>query len=268
MGIFMTENKRGPWSASEKQYIAEQCSKMTAKEISLALQRNHTAVSNYIKQNHASSFTETARSAEYDIKNSPIWRDLENQFSKDELNMFLFHWGRIISQFRDDVYPTEEMQVVDTIKLELLMNRCLSQQQKCVDDIRLLENQLLFERGQEQKNIQEIGNLERQIAILRAAQESLNTDYQNMLKKKNDILKEMKATRDARIKHLESNRNNVYALLKQMVENKEMRSRLGLEMEKMRLAANAEYERLSEYHVYADGQADQPFLTPENVLNE
>ena len=264
----MTENKRGPWSKEEKQYIAENCANMTAIELAGKLQRNADAVSSYIKNNHASSFTETARTAEYDIKNSPMWGDLERQFTKDELNMFLFHWGRIISQFRDDVYPTEEMQVIDTIKLEILMNRCLSQQQKCMDDIRWLESQLIFERGQEQKNVVEIGSLERQIALLRAAQESLNSDFQNMLKKKNDILKDMKATRDARIKHLESNKNNVYALLKQMVENKDLRIRLGLDMEKMRLAANAEYERLSEYYVYDDGEADQPFLTPENVLED
>ena len=30
-----------------------------------------------------------------------------------------------MSQFKDDVTPTEEMQVVDLIKLELLMNRSL-----------------------------------------------------------------------------------------------------------------------------------------------
>lgn len=264
----MSENKRGPWSAEEKQYIAEKAANMTAVEIAAHLKRNSEAVATYIKKNHASSFTETARSAEYDIKNSPVWRDLESQFTKDELNMFLFHWGRIISQFRDDVYPTEEMQVIDTIKLEILMNRALGQQQKCMDDIRGIEAQLLWERAQESRNVAEIANLERQIGILRAAQESLNTDFQNMLKKKNEILKEMKATRDARIKHLESNKNNVYALLKQIVENKEMRIRMGVDMEKMRLAANAEYERLSEYYVYDNGEADQPFLTPENVLDE
>ena len=264
----MTQNKRGPWSYEEKQYIAEKCAVMTATEISAHLKRNETAVANYIKKNHASSFTETARHAEYDIKNSPVWKDLERQFSKDELNMFLYHWGRIVSQFRDDVYPTEEMQVVDTIKLEILMNRVLSQQQQCMDDIRRLEQTLIFERGQETKDVAEIGNLERQVGILRAAQESLNTDFQNMLKKKNDILKEMKATRDARIKHLESNKNNVYALLKTIVENKDLRIRLGIDMEKMRLAADAEYVRLSEYHEYDDGEVDQPFLTPENVLDD
>ena len=264
----MSENKRGPWSLEEKQFIAEKCATMPADETARQLKRNPTAVANYIKKNHASTFTETARNAEYDIKNTPVWKDLERQFSKEELNMFLYHWGRIVSQFRDDVYPTEEMQVVDTIKLELLMNRTLSQQQQCMDDIRRLEQQLIRERGEETKDVAEIGNLERQISILRAAQESLNSDFQNMLNKKNAILKEMKATRDARIKHLESNKNNVYALLKQIVEDKDRRIRLGIDMEKMRLAADAEYERLSEYFEYDDGEVDQPFLTPENVLDD
>jgi hypothetical protein len=36
-------------------------------------------------------------------------------------------------------------------------------------------------------------------------------------------------------------------------------------MEKMRLAMEAEKERLSEYLTYEDGQVDQPFLTPETT---
>jgi hypothetical protein len=264
----IVENKRGPWSAEEKQYIAEKCSSMTATAIAAHLKRNSEAVAKYIKENHASSFTETAKSAEYDIKQSPVWKDLERQFTAQELNMFLYHWGRIISQFRDDVYPTEEMQVIDTIKLEILMNRCLSQQQQCMRDIKDLESRLLTEKEQENKNLQEIGNLERQVGILRAAQESLNSDFKDMLQKKNAILKEMKATRESRIKHLESNKNNFLSLIRKIIEDKEFRYKLGIDMEKMRIATNVEYERLSEYHKYIDGMVDQPFLTPENVADE
>ena len=264
----MIENKRGPWSASEKQYIAEKCATTTAGEIAAHLKRNAEAVSKYILENHASSFTESARNAEYDVKKSPVWKDLERQFTKEELNMFLYHWGRIISQFRDDVYPTEEMQVIDTIKLEILMNRCLTQQQKSMDSIRNLEMLLLTEREKEDRNLAEIGNLERQIGILRAAQESLNSDFKDMLNRKNGILKEMKATRDARIKHLESNKHNFLSIIRRIAEDKEFRTRLGRDMEKMRLATQVEYERLSEYHVYSDGQADQPLLTPENCADD
>jgi hypothetical protein len=259
-------NKSGPWSKAEKHFIAEKCSTMTAQDIAATLRRNADVVSNYILENHASSFMETARSAEYDIKKSPVWSDLNKQFSKEELNMFLFHWGRIISQFRDDVYPTEEMQVIDTIKLEILMNRCLSQQQKCMAQIKDLEILLVAERSEEVKNVVEIGNMERQIGILRAAQESLNSDFKDMLKRKNDLLSGMKATREARIRHLESNKNNFLSVIRRIVEDKPFRTRLGLDMEKFRMASIVEYKRLSEYYAYEDGQVDRPLLTPETTL--
>lgn len=263
-----TENKSGPWSKQEKEYIAYHCGKMGYKEIAAKLRRNAQAVKKYINNNHASSFIEKARSAEYDIQASPIWKDLEKQFDEKELKMFLFHWGRIISQFRDDVYPTEEMQVVDTIKLEILMNRAVTQQQIVMKDIHELESQLSRERGSSAPDHQIINDIERQIAVLRASQESLNKDYQDMLKQKNSILKEMKATRDARIKYLESNKHNFLKFMRDIVENKELRKRIGREMEKLRIATEVEFERLSEYHKYEDGELDQPILTPENILEE
>jgi hypothetical protein len=262
------QNKRGPWSKEEKRYIAEMAGKSGYKEIAAVLQRNPQAVKKYIRENHADSFTEKAKGAEYDIQRSPVWADLQRQFSQDELKMFLYHWGRIISQFRDDVYPTEEIQVVDTIKLELLMNRAVTQQQTVMREIAALEALIAEARGNDVLDITEITNLERQVGVLRAAQESLNKDYKDMLKEKNSILKEMKATRDARIKHLESSKQNFLKYMRDLVEQRELRARLGRDMEKMRLAMDVEYQRLSEWHEYEDGEVDQPFLTPENVLDE
>ena len=42
----------------------------------------------------------------------------------------------------------------------------------------------------------------------------------------------------------------------------------GLDMEKMRLATEAEKERLSEYIKYEDGQVDQPFLSSDTVKGD
>jgi hypothetical protein len=53
--------------------------------------------------------------------------------------MFLYHWGRIISQFKDDVLPTEELQIIDTIKLDILMNRILRTQYETNKTISELE---------------------------------------------------------------------------------------------------------------------------------
>ena len=262
------ENKSGPWSKREKDFVADNCSRLDYREIALQLQRNPETVKRYIRTNHASEFIEKAKTAEYDIQGSPVWADLERQFSREELQMFLYHWGRIITQFKDDVYPTEEMQVVDTIKLELLMNRAISQQQAVMVDIKNLETILETLKQSKMPDVTEINGIERQIAVLRAAQESLNSDFRDMLRQKNTILKEMKGTRDARIKHLESNKQNFLGLIRKMMENKQLRYKMGIEMEKMRLATKVEYERLSDWHQYEDKGIDQPLLTPENIKEE
>jgi hypothetical protein len=262
------ENRRGPWSREEKKFIAENCGRIDYREIAAQLRRNAEAVKRYVKANHASELIERAKIAEYDIQNTPIWKDLEQQFSAKELSMFLYHWGRIIGQFKDDVYPTEEIQVIDTIKLELLMNRIVIEQRKLLQDVQELEVAVTREKEMDVPDQAIISNLERQMGVLRAAQDSISTDFRNMLKEKNNILKEMKATRDARIKHLEASKHNFLGLLRKIIQDKNFRARLGREMEKMRLATDVEYERLSEWHEYDDGEVDQPLLTPENTLEE
>jgi hypothetical protein len=50
------------------------------------------------------------------------------------------------------------------------------------------------------------------------------------------------------------------------MQDPETLKRYGIEMEKMRLAMLKEKERLSQFHQYEDGQIDQPFLTPDTVI--
>jgi hypothetical protein len=259
--------KTGPWTKKDKDFIAENHNKLTPKEIASVLGRNDDTVKKYIEEHYSSLFQHKAKSAEYDIQNSPIWDDIQSQFSKEELKKFLYHWGRIVSQFRDDVYPTEEIQVIDTIKIEILMNRCLNHQKRNLQEIEELEADLEREQNTGSPDPQVVFELQKQIGVLRASQESLNSNYRSMLDNKNKILKEMKATRDARIKVLENSKQSFPTWMRRLLEDKDMRLKLGYDMEKMRLAANKEYERLSELHTYVNGEVDQPFLTPENVVD-
>ena len=103
------------------------------------------------------------------------------------------------------------------------------------------------------------------MASLRASQESLNKDYRELQTKKNSMLKEMKATREQRVKRLEDSKQNFNSWLSYLISNPEIVKSYGVEMEKMRLAMNQERDRLSEYHEYQDGEVDQPFLTSDTV---
>ena len=258
--------KRGRLSNDEARYITENAEDISIEEIAVNLERDPTTIENFIKKNLKIGLSEFEQAA-YDLEDRPYWIELRQQFSQEELELFKYHWGRIISQFKDDVFPTEELQVVDVIKLELLMNRGLKQNKSNIDQITAFEELVRTERATDpdQQDRDYILNLERQIASLRAAQESLNRDYRDLQTKKSAMLKEMKGTREQRIKRLEDSKQSFVGWVTHLMQNPNLTQQYGLEMEKMRLAMEKEKGRLSNFHQYEDGQVDQPFLTPDTV---
>ena len=170
--------------------------------------------------------------------------------------MFEFHFKKMWSQFKDDVFHTEEMQIIDTIKLEILMNRILRSQQENQRDIDANERLVREEkaRDRDQRDMDLILNLERQVAMLRASQETLSKDYKDLQARKATMLKDLKGTREQRIKAIEDSKQTFASLVKKIAIDPEFRSQLGIDMEKMRLAMEKEKERLSEYTQFEDGQ--------------
>jgi hypothetical protein len=81
------------------------------------------------------------------------------------------------------------------------------------------------------------------------------------------MLREMKGTREQRIKRLEDSKQSFTSWVAHLMQDPETLKRYGIEMEKMRLAMLKEKERLSQFHQYEDGQIDQPFLTPDTVID-
>ena len=130
--------KTGRLSKTDWHYIEENAEKMTPDEIAANLEREVDPVIKYLKRigKTANKAQALQVQAEYNIKGRPYWKELKLQFSEDELELFLYHWKQIVSQFRKDVLATEELQIVDTIKLEILMNRALREQQKSMESVR------------------------------------------------------------------------------------------------------------------------------------
>ena len=120
-------------------------------------------------------------------------------------------------------------------------------------------------RDKDQRDMDLVINLERQVAVMRASQETLSKDYKDLQARKATMLKDLKGTREQRVKAIEDSKLTFASLVKKIATDPQYRSDLGIEMEKMRLAMNAEKERLSEYMTFEDGQVDQPFLTPETI---
>lgn len=258
--------KKGRISKEEERIIARLVDSLTVEDIAKKLDRDVESIDNFVKRKFKVGIT-NEEAAAFSLEDRPYWIELRSQFTEDELALFKYHWARIISQFKDDVFPTEELQVVDVIKLELLMNRCLKSNKDNIVEINTFTELVREERAKDkdQRDQDYVINLERQIAALRASQESLNRDYRELQTKKAAMLREMKGTREQRIKRLEDSKQSFTSWVANLMQDPETMKRYGIEMEKMRLAMNKERERLSSFHKYEDGTIDQPLLTPDTV---
>jgi hypothetical protein len=257
--------KAGPWSKQEKLLIAENAESLPYEEIARRLRRNPEAVRKYIQENLGRKIvsSEFTVNPEYDIQSSPIWKTLKAQFSDEELKLFLYHWSRIISQFKDDVFPTEELQIIDTIKIEILLDRTLRQQRAAIKYMEDMESEIASIVSKKSDDIEDQRQkdlLERQLVQARISMDQLGKSYNELLAKKNLGLQELKGTRAERVKSIENSKQSMLGWIAELLRNKKLRRDLGIEMEKMRLAVNVEEIRLMEPHKYIDNNVDYPIL--------
>tara|TARA_R110001599_G_scaffold242456_1_gene442063 strand:+ start:1038 stop:1859 length:822 start_codon:yes stop_codon:yes gene_type:complete len=263
--------KKGRFSNTEMEFIEANAEVLSFNEIASQLDRDPTSIKDWIEKRVGFTPKQKKEAAvANELKNRAYYKELKNQFSEEELEMFEYHFKKMWSQFKDDVFHTEEMQIIDTIKLELLMNRILKSQQDNQNLISHYERELQVEKtvDRDQRDIDVIMNLERSIAVTRASQETLSKDYKDLQSRKATMLKDLKGTREQRIKQIEDSKLTFASLIKDMVVNPSIRIEMGIAMEKMRLAAEFEKERISAYHTYEDGTIDQPFLTAETLIRD
>lgn len=261
--------KVGRLSKEEWKFIDENADGLPASAIAHHLDRSVESIERHLaKIGKTPDKTQNfVVQAEYDIKSRAYWREIRSQFSADEIELFLSLWTEIVAQFRKDVLPTEELQIIDLIKLEILMNRDLREQNETMESVRRYEAECDAEKAKPpgEKDAERIFVLERQIASLRAGREALARDYKDLHSKKASLNKDLKATREQRIEKLENNRETLAALVTRILRDPDFFEEEGKLIEKMRLAMDQEKARLSDYHTYEDGTIDQPFLTPDTV---
>lgn len=267
--------RSGRLDMTEQQYIKDNIKEMHYENIAAVLDRDPKSIKLWIEKNLGFTASDRKEVEAYnELKDKAYWKDLEGQFSEDELEMFIFHWKKMWSQFKDDVFHTEEIQIVDTIKLEILMNRCLRAQNENIKQVSELEH-IIIEMKKEMAQTgdprekeemwRDVANLDRQIAVLIASREALSRDFKDLQTKKSSMIKDLKGTREQRIKAIEDSKQTFSALIKKIILDTDFRKEIGIDMEKMRLAMDKERERLSLAHTYEDGVTDQPYLTPETV---
>jgi len=263
------KRKLGRLSNLEIGYIQDHVHERTYEEIADHLQREPDSIRNFIENKLGihPTLNEAALSI-VSLREKPVWKSLEKQFSQEELNDFEFNWYSINDQFHNDVMASEEHQIIDVIRIDLLMGRNLTEQQGSLTRLKLLRDEITDLKHGIDKDKQDkktIAKLEEQIGYLQLARTTLTKDYREFQDHKNKLWGVLKATRNQRIERIESSKQSFNKWMADIIEFPERRRKLGRDMEKMRLACLQETERLGEYHSYEDDILDRPLLTPETV---
>jgi len=260
--------KSGPYSSEEKNYISDQAGKISPEMIAQKLLRNPKKIRDYMTKQGLMKYyykEDLEKDQLQNIRKSKYWNILCEQFSKEELDSFEYHWQNIVKQFRDDILHTEELQIVDAIKLQLMMDRNQKKQKQAMDHIDFLRAEITKERKSPSPDDKRIQSFSQDLAACYSGIEALDKDHIMLLKEKNNTLQKLKALREQRVSQIENSKETLIGWVKQLYMNPKLRYELGLKMEKMRIATQVEYNRLSAPHTFADGVVDRPILNHETI---
>lgn len=260
-------NKSGRWTKLQEQFMKDNCGKMTIDDMAAQLEKNPITVRKYCVEKLGTTPEEKILiSAKFDIQKSPIWQELKNQFTPGEMETFLYTWQNIMVQFKHDVLPTERMQMIEISRLEVLINRVMSKMKESDVILRDAQKEIDTEKKLgDLKDESKIIQLQQITAQMNASHGTLTREYRELLERKQSILKEIRGTREQRIKRIEETKETIQSWMAKLVDNEELRRTMGIEMRKGQLALYKELERLGEFYQYDDGSVERLITNSETV---
>jgi hypothetical protein len=265
--------KRGQLSLDEEKFIRDSIGFMSVDNIASQLNRNIDPVNRYIEENNLYALEEKS---ENDIlirklHSKTFWNEILRQFDSEsgELEYFENTWIGLIKQFREDVLPAEELQIKQFITIDILVNRSMKERKRHIAETEKLQKLVdkEYDKPEDQRDIPRLANLETQLSFARNSIASYTNEYTKLLGEQQKIGKDLKATREQRIKRIEDGKSSWVGLIR-MLEDEEVREKEGREMEILSMATDKYKKQLYDYHEYQDGKVDKPFLNHESVLDD
>jgi hypothetical protein len=266
--------KRGQLGLDEEKFIRENVNKISLDDIANALNRTKAPIKRYIEENRLLEGNDILNDEEYlrsKLHSKTFWTEIKKQFDNDsgELEYFENVWINLIKQFREDVLPAEELQIKQFITIDILINRSMKERKRHIAETEKLQRLVdkEYEKPEDQRDLPKLTNMETQLSFARNSIANYTNEYTKLLNEQQKISKDLKATREQRIKRIEDGKSSWVGLIR-MLEDEEIREKEGKEMEIIRLATEKAKNQLQEYHEFVDNSVDKPFLTPESVLLE
>jgi hypothetical protein len=260
--------KRGKLSTAEMKYIRENCFDLSMEEIAQNLNRTAEPIRKYIdKENLKARDLTDHEHLLSDLRTRYYYMELKKQLSDGEIIFFEHQWIDFFKQFSEDVTHTEEMQILEVIRTEILINRSMEDRQEVIRQIAIL-NKLIDDEMDKPADSQDsvaIMSYQTQLGAMIGSKSSYINEHEKLLTKKERYLKDLKGTREQRKRVADDAKTNFSMWLRQL-DNLESREREGFDMEVQAIAAGKARKKLAELHEYEDGEVDQPLLNSDTIV--
>lgn len=261
--------KKGVLSKKDKAYIDHNHIKMSFAEMGAQLNRTPEIIERYVLEQGGVSPGNTLMTS---LRSRPEWKNFQLEFTAEELHGFEYHYLRMMRQFGDDeLRPTEEDAIFDYIKCVLLITRNLTEQKRIYDEgEELRREQAALTTGKaknDSKHDARLKTIENRLLSLAETIKQVQARNNLLESRKNQIVKDLKGTRDQRVKLVEGSKHSFPVLLKFLMEEDVKNAEIE-QLNLIKLATDKERERLARPYTFADGFIDQPILTSETITDD
>jgi len=263
--------KRGALSTIEMNFIRDNIGSMSLDLIADSLNRTKKPIERFVTENNLSFDPDeniTDQNLKIKLHAKTFWNEIVRQFDQDsgELDYFENTWIGLVKQFREDVLPAEELQIKQYITIDILINRSMKERKRHIAETERLQKEVdsIYNQPEDQRDAPKLANLETQLNFARNSIASYTNEYTKLLGEQQKIGKDLKATREQRIKRIEDGKSSWVGLIR-MLDDEAIREKEGREMAILEMATEKARQTLYENHQYEDDMVDQPFLTPESV---
>jgi hypothetical protein len=258
--------KEARLSEEDKSFIEENYKIASVSAISSKLKKQRATVDSYLREFLKDSLDADIVVLQNKLRGKPEWDQIQKEFVEDELEFFEYAYAKLVNQFKGDVLPTEETQIFNLIRVEILMNRNLKNRRRAIEDVEKYKKiqDEIYSRGTDISKDERlfIENIVRNLQQAQAAEETKTAEYVKFLDKHSSLVDKLRASRDQRVNVIESSKESFIGMLKNL-SDEEYRNKHGRQAELMKIALEKEEAHLSEYHQYRDGQLDRPLLTAD-----
>ena len=262
--------KRGKLSLDEMNFIRQNCFDLSIEEIANNLNRTTAPVQKFIdKENLKMRNMTDDEHLLVELRGRYYYQELRKQFNDAELIFFEHQWIDYFRQFSEDVTHTEEMEILEVIRTEVLINRGMEDRQEVMQNIERL-NKLIDDEMEKPSAMQDtvaLASFQTQLGAAISSKSAYINEHEKLLTKKERLLKDLKGTREQRKRNADDAKTNFSSWLRQL-DDKDLRKKEGFDMEVHRVAAEKALDKLSEYHEYEDGVVDQPILNADTLIED